>query len=65
MDRRGVQSVSCLGRRRVRSKGGRPISPPIEQENPFVKVFKNMKKAETNPGTKSLAVHRIIKGILS
>ena len=55
MDGRRVRSVSCLGRRRGRSEGGRPFSPPIEQENPFVKEFHNMKKVETNPGKNSLA----------
>ena len=31
--------MSCHARRRGRSEGRRPPSPPIEQENPFIKEF--------------------------
>jgi hypothetical protein len=41
MDGRRERSVSCQARRRGRSEGRRPPSPPIEQENPFIKEFHN------------------------
>ena len=55
MDGRRPRSVSCHARRRVMSEGGRPFSPSIEQENPFIKEFQNRERIETSPG-KSLAV---------
>ena len=61
MDGRRVRSVSCHARRRVRSEGGRPSSPPIEQENPFKKEYynipielENKEPVKTSPSKKLL-----------
>jgi hypothetical protein len=56
IDGRCVRSVSCHARRRVPSEGGRPFSPPIEQENPFIKEFQNIKQVKTSPGKKSIPI---------
>ena len=56
MDGRRVRSVSCHTRMRGRSEGRRPPSPPIEQENPFIKEFydicldyKDLKQVKPSP----------------
>ena len=61
MDGRRVRSVSCHARRRGRSDGRRPPSPPIEQENPFIKEFyyssldyKDLKQVKPSPSKKLL-----------
>ena len=41
MDGRRVRSVSCHARRRGRSEGRSPASPPIEKENPFIRELHN------------------------
>jgi len=42
MDGRRVRSVSGSARRRGRSEGRRPPSPPIEQENPFIREVQTL-----------------------